>query len=147
MSAEVTLSRLRVFLLGLTAALLVGALVELVFSEHTAEPVQIVPFILCALGLIAIATALLSPQRRSLLLLSITMGLVGIGSLFGMYEHIMNNIAFQLEIDPNLTLPQQIATGLGGANPLLAPAILGIAAILALASVYQHPLLSNQRGS
>jgi hypothetical protein len=147
MSAEVTLSRLRVFLLGLTAALLVGALVELVFSEHTAEPVQIVPFILCALGLIAIATALLSPQRRSLLLLSITMGLVGIGSLFGMYEHIRNNIAFQLEIDPNLTLPQQIATGLGGANPLLAPAILGIAAILALASVYQHPLLSNQRGS
>jgi hypothetical protein len=75
------------------------------------------------------------------------MGLVGIGSLFGMYEHIMNNIAFQLEIDPNLTLSQQIATGLGGANPLLAPAILGIAAILALAAVYQHPLLSSQRGS
>ena len=45
MSANAILSRLRQFLLGLTGCLFVGTLVELVFTGHTQEPVQLIPFV------------------------------------------------------------------------------------------------------
>ncbi len=70
------------------------------------------------------------------------MGLIALGSLVGLYEHISNNIAFQLEIQPGSTTAQLIAAGLGGANPLLAPGILAVAAVLALAATYYHPALA-----
>jgi hypothetical protein len=60
-----------------------------------------------------------------------------------MYEHIENNIAFQLEIWPDLSPFEMLASGLGGANPLLAPGILGIAALLALTAAYYNPGLGE----
>jgi hypothetical protein len=65
-----------------------------------------------------------------------------LGSLVGLYEHIANNIGFQLEVSPGSTIAQLISAALGGASPLLAPGILAVAAVLALAATYAYPALS-----
>lgn len=56
-------------------------------------------------------------------------------------EHIEHNLAFELEIRPNATTGDVFFEALSGANPLLAPGILGLAAIVALAATYYHPQL------
>ncbi len=56
MSADAVLARLRRFLLLLSGLLLAATVVELVFIGHT-DGIQLLPFGLCALGLIAVAVA------------------------------------------------------------------------------------------
>jgi hypothetical protein len=64
--------------------------------------------------------------------------------LIGIYEHIEHNLAFELEIRPNATAGQVFMEALGGASPLLAPGILALAAILAIAATYYHPAFGKQ---
>lgn len=137
------LQRLRTFLLWLAAALSAGALVELWAAEHTEEAIQWLPFILCALSLIAIAAALLRPQRGVLRALRGVMVLMVLGSLLGIYEHVAGNIAFAQEIRPSTAGFDLLLAGLTGANPLLAPGMLAIAALIALAATYGHPALKK----
>ena len=143
MSAELLVHRFRLFLLTLSGLIFVGTVVELLFIEHTESLVQWIPYILAGLGLLAIAGALLRPQRATLLSLQIVMGLVVLGSLFGTYEHIEHNLAFELEIRPGATIGEVFLDALGGASPLLAPGTLALAAILALAATYYHPALAG----
>jgi hypothetical protein len=146
MTDAVVLLRLRQFLLATSAALFVGAVIELWLVGHTEAFVQLLPFGLCALGLVAVLVTLFSPRRIQLLFMRASMGLIVLGSLFGVYEHVVNNIAFQREIHPNATSREVLMGAIGGANPLLAPGILALAAVLALAATYSHPaLLKNCR--
>ena len=71
------------------------------------------------------------------------MSLVALGSLFGLYEHITNNVEFYLEIHPQATILETVAAALGGANPLVAPGILALAAIMAVSATYAHPALNK----
>ena len=48
---------------------------------------------------------------------------------------------FALEIQPNATTSEIVMDALRGANPLLAPGVLALAAILAIAATYYHPAL------
>jgi hypothetical protein len=141
MNADTILSRMRRFLLALSGFVFVGALVELSFSNHTRELVQWIPFVLCGLGLITIALAWRRPQRKTLLALRLSMVVVALGSLVGLYEHIQNNIGFQLEVQPGSSIVQLVSAALGGSSPLLAPGILAVAAMLAMAATYYHPAL------
>jgi hypothetical protein len=144
MSSELILQRLRRFLLLLAAGLCVGTVVELALTEHTGEPLQWVPFALCGLGFAAIAAALLSPRRATFLTLRGVMLLMMLGSLLGIYEHIQGNIGFALEIRPHAGVSAVFLDALAGANPLLAPGILALAGVIALAAIYHHPALSKQ---
>ncbi len=146
MNDQQVLARLRTFLLLLATGLCVGALVELWAVDHTEEPLQWVPFILCGLGLVALAVALLRPQRGVLLTLRGVMALMVLGSLLGVYEHVAGNIAFAQEIRPNTTGIALLLAGFTGANPLLAPGMLAIGALIALAATYYHPALASRRG-
>jgi hypothetical protein len=139
MNANLILYRLQRFLLGLSGFLFAGTLVELAFRNHTRELVQLIPFVLCTLGLLAIGLVLARPQPRTLLALRVWMGVTVLGSLVGLYEHVANNIGFQLEVSPGSTTAQLIAAALRGASPLLAPGILVVAAVLALAATYAYP--------
>ena len=144
MSAEILVSRFRVFLL-LTAGLsCVATVVELWLEEHTGSPTQFIPFILCGLGVAAIAATLVRPRRITVKLLRIVMGATIVGSIFGLYEHVEHNWAFAREIRPNATFSVLLSDTLHGANPLLAPAILVLAAVLAIAATYFHPVLQAQ---
>jgi hypothetical protein len=69
------------------------------------------------------------------------MGLVVCGSLFGIYEHFSNNVAFQREISPNAPIGNALMHAVAGGNPLLAPGTLAVAAVLALAATYNHSTL------
>ena len=144
MSPADILSRLRRFLLVFSAVLLGGALLELWLIEHTQDPVQFIPFVLCGLGMLAALAALLRPRRATLLALRVCMALVVLGSLLGAYLHVEGNFALQREINPGATASAALFDALGGANPLLAPGILAVAATLALAATYRHPALTNE---
>lgn len=144
MSDLAILQRLRTFLLLLAAGLSAGAIVELWAVEHMEEPIQWLPFVLCGLSLVAILAALLRPQRAALLALRGVMTLLALGSLLGIYEHVAGNIAFAQEIRPNTAGFDLLLEGFTGANPLLAPGMLAVAALIALAATYYHPALATR---
>ncbi len=142
MSPDLLLFRLRRFLLALAGLLFVGTVIELWLADHMKEAVQLIPFALCGLGLIAVSAALLRPHRKILLALRGCMGLVALGSLLGIYQHLQSNLAFELEIHPTATASDVVMGTLGGASPLLAPGILALAAVLAVAATCYHPALT-----
>ena len=72
------------------------------------------------------------------------MAIVFVGSLFGIYEHVEHNLAFALGIRPNAVASEVLMDALRGANPLLAPGILALAAVLALSATYYHPALRGR---
>lgn len=143
MSPELILQRLRQFLLLLAGFLCLGTMVELGLIEHWDDPPQILPFVLCGLGLIAVVWFLIQPKYKTARLLRWIMGITLAGSLFGIFEHVEHNIGFALEIRPNATLGDVFFEALGGVNPLLAPGMLAVAALLAIAATYYHPVMSN----
>jgi hypothetical protein len=120
-----------------------GTIVELLLAEHTESLVQLIPFVLCGLGLIVVTAALLRPRRGTLIALRVVMGLLFLGSLLGVYEHIEGNLAFEMEIRPTATLATAWLAVLKGAAPLLAPGILALVAVIAIASTYYHPALAR----
>ena len=68
----------------------------------------------------------------------IWMAVIIMGTLLGVYLHIEGNVAFEREVDPQATTSKLILQGLGGGNPLLAPGILAIAALIAAAATYRY---------
>jgi len=138
MSTAEVLRRLRLFLLVLSSLLFMGTLVELWLVNHTEDAIQWLAFILAGLGLLATLSVLFRRGRKIVLVLRGCMLVVVLGSLFGIYEHVSNNIAFEREIHPNATFSQLAWKGLGGANPLLAPGTLAVAGLLALAATYKY---------
>lgn len=146
MTPEHIESRLRRFLLLVTASIFVATPVELVLEEHTKEPLQLIPFVLCGVGLLTIVAALLHPQRTTMLALRGIMLLVALGGLLGIGLHLLSNFEFEREIRPNTTMGDAIINTLKGANPLLAPGILVVAALIAVAATYYHPALGRDQG-
>jgi hypothetical protein len=143
MTPELIVQRLRRFLLMLAAFILVGTIAELWLTEHFEESLQLIPFVLAGFGLLVIGAVLVRPQRLSIWALRIVMTVVASGSLLGMYLHLANNFQFELEIRPNAGAGDVIMETLQGANPLLAPGVLALAAILAIAATYYHPALNS----
>ena len=139
MSDEQILTRLRWFLLLMSAGLLAGTVLELIFLGHTDRPIQWLPFLLCAAGLIVVGAFLFRPGRGTLLSLRAVMVVVVLGSLVGVLEHVEGNISFHLEIYPGSTFLDLVGAALGGANPIMAPGM------LALAATYAHPILARAR--
>ena len=144
MTAELLVSRFRAFLLLVAGVICLFTLVELWAEEHTEGVVQMIPFFLCGLGGAAIAAALIRPQRTIVRLLRVVMAAMLVGSLFGLFEHIEHNLEFASEIRPNATFSVLLMDTLHGANPLLAPGILALAAVLAIGATYYHPALQAQ---
>jgi fatty acid desaturase len=137
MTASVVLERLRRFLLVLAALLFSGTVVELWLVNHTEDLVQWVPFVLCGGGLLVVVSVLIHPRGATVKGLRAWMLVVVVGSLFGIYQHVTNNIAFEREINPAASSSRILRQALGGANPLLAPGMLAVAALLALAATYK----------
>jgi hypothetical protein len=137
-------NRLRRSLFILAAFIFLGTLVELWLEEHTEETIQLLPFFLCSLGIIAIAVALARPQRTTLLILRVAMALNAAGGLVGTALHLYNNFLFEQEIRPNAAASELVMSTLQGANPLLAPGILVFAALMVLIATYAHPVLGGR---
>ena len=145
MDATTVVQRLRTFLLALAASLCAGTIVELLLAEHTETPIQLIPFVLCGVALVAVLAALVRPQRATLIGLRAVMALMIAGSCLGVFEHVQGNLGFELEIHPNATAGAVWLDALKGAAPLLAPGILALAAVIAIAATYYHPALERRR--
>jgi hypothetical protein len=137
--------RLRRALLLLAGFIFSGTLVELWLVDHMKEPIQVIPFVLCGLGILVVAGVLIAPQRRTLYALRGVMLVVMVGSVIGMYEHLEGNFAFEMEIRPGATTGDVVMPAFKGANPLMAPGMLAVAAALALLAAYYHPQLARQQ--
>lgn len=144
MNAQTLVERYRVFLLGLAGFMCVGTVVELWLTEHTQEVLQFVPFLLCGAALLVIVAVLFKPGAGTIRALRFVMGALVLGSLLGIYEHLEGNWEILLETKPNLGTTEMLWEALRGAAPMLAPGILVLVAVLAVAATYYHPALQNR---
>jgi len=141
MKSEIVLARLRQFLLIISAGVFIMTVTELFFLSHWSETIQFLPFVLSGLGLITLTFAYFRPERGTMTLLRRSMIIIAACSLIGVYEHMANNLGFRMEIQPNATTWELILATLEGANPVLAPGILMLGAVIGVAATYQHPAL------
>lgn len=132
----------RTFLLVVAGLVLVATNLELWFSEHTESIVQLIPFGLAGAGIVATLVVLVRATPHTLKTLRGVSIVLAAGAVYGIYEHVSHNIAFELEIRPTAALGEVLFDALFGASPLLAPGALGLAALLAAAATYQHPRLT-----
>jgi len=144
MNSEQSLARIRQFLLIIAAGVFIMTVTELFFLSHWSETIQLLPFVLSGLGLITLVLAYFRPSPATIKVLQWSMILIGLCSLIGIYEHMINNFGFQLEIRPNATTWELIRATLEGANPVLAPGILTLGAAMGWTAAYQHPLLDQK---
>lgn len=140
MNAIDVLRRLRQFLLAISILLFSGSLIELWLVGHTDGWIQWIPFVLSTAGLLTSGLVLLRSNGATVSVLRVCMGLVVLGTIFGVYEHIAGNIAFAREVDPAASTRELLRKGVQGGNPLLAPGILAISALLALSATYRYQI-------
>lgn len=141
MIAPTVEDRLRHFLLVLAALVFVTTIGELALVGHDESFVQVVPYILGGMGLLAVLAILWRPVRGVLLAGRGVLVIVALGSVYGWYEHVAHNLAFELEIRPGSTTSDVLWEALSGASPLLAPGILALGAVMAIVGTYRHPVL------
>lgn len=135
--------RLRRFLMATVAAIFIGSVFELILLEHYEKSLQLIPFIVSGIGLIAVGGAWFRPNSTTLQALRWVMMGVAITSLAGVYLHFSGNLAFTREINPSYTLAESIWPAMKGSYPLLAPGILFLAGALGIAATWRHPVLEE----
>ncbi|MBE0690711.1 MAG: hypothetical protein IH587_11385, partial [Anaerolineae bacterium] len=90
MSPERLDQRLRLALFLAAGSMFVITPVELWLTEHFQEPIQLIPFVLCGLGLVALGAALFRPSRSTIRALRAVMIVVALGSFLGIGLHLFN---------------------------------------------------------
>jgi hypothetical protein len=143
MNSEQSLARIRQFLLIISAGVFIMTVTELFFLSHWTETIQLLPFLLSGWGLIVLSLAYFRPNTMTINILRWSMIVIGLCSLIGIYEHMANNLGFQMEIQPNATSWELIMATFEGANPVLAPGILTLGAAIGWTAAYQHSALER----
>ena len=143
MNSEQSLARIRQFLLIISAGVFIMTVTELFFLSHWTETIQLLPFLLSGWGLIVLSMAYFRPNTMTINILRWSMIVIGLCSLIGIYEHMANNLGFQMEIQPNATRWELIMATFEGANPVLAPGILMLGAAIGWTAAYGHSALES----
>ena len=132
MVADHRLATIRRWLLGISAFLFLGTIGELIMLKHYDGSLQLVPFLLCGVGFLGVA--LLSRTRSPRLILGtrVVMILIAAASLIGVWAHIESNTGFEKELHPHATTTELVKAALTGRDPLMAPGILAVAAMIAI---------------
>lgn len=128
---------LRRFLLLASSVTYVASCVELALVEHWHGWTQWLPFVMAGAGLAAAFAFSRRPTSRWVLCLRLVSALVVVGSVAGVVLHARGNALFALEVRPDtagLDVALEAATG---GNPLLAPGMMGLAAVLAVAATWR----------
>lgn len=136
--ARSTEAGLRAILLGGVALGCAGLATELALTEHWESPIQLVPFVLAALGLVVSLAGLVSPAPPVRLALRVVMVGLVLGGAFGVWEHLEHNYAFEAEIRPTAPTGERAREALFGANPLLAPGALAWIGLLGLGATWRQ---------
>ena len=141
MNAEMIVTRLRQFLLMLVVLMCVGTIVELVLSGHTKQPLQLLPIVLSIVGVTIAAVALRHPTRSALRALQALALIVALCGFVGVVAHVAGNLELANEVNAARANAVPVLTALTGHNPALAPGLMGVTGLIALAATYQHPVL------
>ena len=129
-----------VFNTALTIIVCAGVIAELWLTEHIEQPLQLLPFAVCALGILTAVAVLLRPSRVTIVSLRIVMLLATATGLIGIYSHLNGNLEFAREINASKADAAPIQAALSGANPPLAPGALVVVSAMALAATYGRPI-------
>jgi hypothetical protein len=130
------LARLTNLLYGLAAVMFGGTMLELLAAKHYQEPMQLVPFVLCGVGLVAVLLAWKRPGRTVVQGLRGLMVVTAAATLLGIWKHIEGNIGFIHEMHPTTSGWALIYGALTGRAPLLASGVLAAAASTAIAATF-----------
>lgn len=144
MNAATFERQMRRFLLIIVECLCVGTVVELWLEKHIKETNQLIPFVLCAVGFVCVLAVQIRPNPTTIGVLRIVMIAVILGSLLGGGLHLATNYEFQVEMRPNQSTIDSFFAAFMGTAPVLAPGMLGLAGVLALAATYYHPALGRR---
>jgi hypothetical protein len=135
-SEHAALARLQTLLFTLSCGLFAGTIAELLAAKHYESTVQFVPFILCVFGLLAVGLSWTRPSRKCLQATRFLMVIIALGSLWGIYEHVTGNLAFVHEVRPHAERIEVLKAAIQGGDPILAPGVLAVGAIVAIAATY-----------
>jgi hypothetical protein len=141
MNERVALCRLATFLHLLAAGLFVGTIGELIAAKHYDSTMQLVPFALCGLGLLAVLALRTRPTRPVVLAIRALMLVIAGGSLLGVYEHVMGNLEFVHEVRRHADTMTVVKQTLQGGAPILAPGVLAVGAAVTLAATYASSVI------
>jgi hypothetical protein len=141
MNERTALGRLATFLHQLAAALFVGSIAELIAAKHYGSAMQLVPFALCGLGLLAVLALRTKPTRPVVLATRALMVVIAGGSLLGIYEHVMGNLDFVHQVRRHADTMTVVKQTIQGADPILAPGVLAVAAAVTLAATYARSVV------
>ena len=142
MTAEAGLRR---FLLTASSATYGASAVELALVEHWHGWTQWLPFVMAGAALVAAGAFARSPSSRTVLALRVVSALVVIGSAAGVVLHARGNAGFALEVRPDTAGVDLALEAATGGNPLLAPGMMALAALLAAAATWRLSLASPSR--
>jgi hypothetical protein len=116
-----------------------GTAVELVLLKHDEGPIQLIPLVLLAAGLVAIIGYAVRPDAPAALAVRLTMAAFIAAGLAGLYFHYRANVEFQLEGDPSLAGRALLMKALEAkAPPALAPGVMIQLGLVGLAYTLRH---------
>lgn len=126
------LARVRLALLLLVVAGIIGTAVELLLIGHYEDPWQLVPLVLFGLGLAALGWQVARPGRRSLLVLRAVMALYVASGAVGTLLHYLGNAEFERERTAGIDGLALFREAMTGATPALAPGTMMLLGALGL---------------
>lgn len=135
---------IRRFLLWIVLAGIVGLGVELVLLEHFEDPLQWVPLVLLALGLIAATTLAIRATRATVRAFQAVSALFILAGAVGLWLHFDGNMEFEREDEPSAATSVLVRRAIFGATPLLAPGALAQLGLVGLCIGYRHPALRRR---
>jgi hypothetical protein len=136
-----TLARVRGLLMAVLALGLAGTWIELLLLAHYEEPWQLVPLVLIALAMAALAWFVMRPGAASVRTLQIVMALCIVSGAAGTMLHMRGAAEFQLEVDPSLPRWQLFTKVMRAQSPpVLAPGVMIQLGLVGLVALYRHPI-------
>ena len=116
-----------------------GTAVELLLLKHDEDWIQLVPLVLLAAGLVAVASHVMRGTAATAGAVRTTMVAFVAAGLAGLYFHYRANVEFQLESDPGLAGRALLMKALEAkAPPALAPGVMIQLGLLGLAYTFRY---------
>jgi hypothetical protein len=122
-----------IFLLGS-----LGLAAELLLLSHFEQPAQLIPLVLLALGVAALAWSTVRPTAAATSALRIVAALQVVAGLIGMALHLQSNVEFAREMHAEIAGVRLAWEALTGAIPALAPGALLQLGLIGLAYTIQE---------
>ena len=131
---------IRRLLLGVLVIGIAGTLTDLLLLSHYEDTVQVIPLVLLAAALAAVAWGTIRPSIHSLRALQAVMTLFVVAGLIGVGLHFNGAAEFQREIDPSIAWwPLVTKVARSQSPPLLAPAAMVQLGLVGLIYAFRHP--------